>query len=319
MAGGLGWMAVAQQPKPEAKPEQFPTISVDVEVVSVFFTVRNKQGGLVGSLEKTAFTVEEDGRPQTIRYFSRQSDLPLTVGLLVDTSVSQGALIEQERAASSQFFSQMLRVQKDQAFLISFDVNVDMLQDLTDSVRLLRAGLDKLEINAGGGGGLHPGPVPTSRRRGTLLYDAVFLASDDVLQRQVGRKALVLITDGVDYGSQMKVEQCVAAAHKSDVIVYGILYLDRAFYGRGGMVWGYGGGELDKICKETGGRMFEVGRRKPLKAVFDEIQQELRSQYSIGYTPEAAGAGNAFRKIKILPRDRSLKVQARAGYFPKGN
>ena len=319
MAGGLGWMAAAQQPKPDSKTEQVPTISVDVEVVNVLFTVRNKQGGLVGNLEKSHFTIEEDGRPQAIRYFSRQSDLPLTLGLLVDTSVSQGALLEQERAASSQFFSQMLRVQKDQAFLISFDVNVDMLQDLTDSVRLLRAGLDKLEINAGGGGGLHPGPVPTSRRRGTLLYDAVFLASDEVLQRQVGRKALALITDGVDYGSQMKLEQCVAAAHKADVIIYGILFIDRRFYARGGMIGGFGGGELERTCKETGGRMFEVDRRKPLKAVFDEIQQELRSQYSIGYTPEATRAGNAFRKIKVLPRDRSLKVQARAGYYPKGN
>src|SRR5437867_8889270 len=144
-------------PQQISKPDEIPTISVDVDVVNIFFTVRNKQGGLVSNLEKSDFTLEEEGQPQTIRYFSRQTDLPLTLGLLVDTSVSQGNLIDQERQASSLFFTQVLRVRKDQAFLISFDVNVDMLQDMTDSVRLLRVGLEKLRVN-GGGGGFSSGP-----------------------------------------------------------------------------------------------------------------------------------------------------------------
>jgi VWFA-related protein len=304
-----------------AGAQELPTISVDVDVVNLFFTVRNKQGGLVANLEKSDLTVEEEGQPQTIKYFSRQTDLPLTVGLLVDTSVSQGNLIEQEREASSLFFREMLRVQKDQAFLISFDVNVDMLQDLTDSAKLLRAGLDKLRVNAGGGG-FGGGPVPTaSKPRGTLLYDAVYLGADDVLKRQVGRKALVLITDGNDFGSQMTVKQAIEAAHKSDVIIYAILYLDREFYYRSGgvgMVGGFGSGSsLRKLAEETGGRMFEVSRKKPLRAIYQELQEELRSQYSVGYTP-AGRTDRGFRRIRILPKNRDLKVQARQGYYPRG-
>jgi VWFA-related protein len=311
--------AAPQQPQ---KPEELPTISVDVDVVNVFFTVKNKQGGLVTNLEKSDITVEEEGQPQTIRYFSRQTDLPLTVGLLVDTSVSQGNLIEQERDASSLFFREMLRVQKDQAFLISFDVNVDMLQDLTDSAKLLRAGLEKLRVNAGGGG-FGGGPVPTAGKpRGTLLYDAVYLGADDVLKRQVGRKALVLITDGNDFGSQMTVKQAVEAAHKSDVIIYAILYLDREFYyraGGAGMVGGFGSGSsLRKLAEETGGRMFEVSKKKPLRAIYQELQEELRSQYSVGYTPSGR-TDSGFRRIRIMPKNRDLKVQARQGYYPRGN
>ncbi len=314
--------APAQQRGP--KPDDVPTISVDVEVVNILVTVRDKQGGLVSNLEKSDFVVEEEGRPQTIRYFSRQTDLPLTLGLLVDTSVSQKNLIEQERAASSQFFSQVLRAAKDQAFLISFDVNVDMLQDMTDSARLLRAGLEKLRVNAGGGGGLHPGPVPTAGRpRGTLLHDAVFLASDDVLKRQVGRKALVLITDGNDFGSQMTLKQAIEAAHRSDVIIYSILYVDREFYYRAGgfgMIGGFGDGSaLRKLSEDTGGKMLEVSRKKTLKMIYDQIQEELRSQYSLGYTPSHEGTDTGFRRIKISTRNRDLKVQARTGYYPRQN
>jgi VWFA-related protein len=302
----------------QSKPDDLPAISVDVDVVNIFFTVRNKQGALVGNLEKSDFTLEEEGRPQTIKYFSRQTDLPLTMGLLVDTSVSQGNLIDLERQASSQFLTQMLRVKKDQAFLISFDVNVDLLQDLTDSARLLRAGLEKLRVN-GGSGGMGGGPVPSSKPRGTLLYDAVYLAAEDELKHQVGRKALILITDGNDFGSQMTLKQAIAAAQRSDLIIYSILYLDRGFYmqrGGYGMIGGFGSGSaLKKLSEETGGRVFEVSKKMSLKMIYDEIQQELRSQYSIGYTPSQTGEG--FRRIKIIPKDRSLRVQARLGYYAK--
>ena len=311
-------LSAGPQRQPPA-PGDIPTISVDVEVVNIFFSVRNKQGGLAANLDKADFTVEDDGRPQTIKYFSRHAELPLTLGLLVDTSGSQVNLIEVERQASFQFFSQVLRPGKDQAFLISFDVNVDLLQDLTESARLLKAGLQKLRVNTGGGGGVHPGPVPTAgRQRGTLLYDAVFLSADEMLKRQVGRKAIVVITDGVDFGSRMKATDAVAAAHKSDVIIYSIYYLDRQFYGRAGP-WGYGDSSaLKKMSEETGGRMFEVSRKKPLKEIYEELQQELRSQYSIGYTPPNGGNRGAFRRIKIVPRNRELRVQARLGYYPKG-
>ncbi|HYM11693.1 MAG TPA: VWA domain-containing protein [Bryobacterales bacterium] len=308
--------APAQQP---SKPEEVPNISVEVQVVNVFFTVRDKRGGLVGNLDKSDFTVEEEGRPQEIKYFSRQSDVPLTMGLLVDTSVSQGNLIEAERQASYEFLNQMLRVKKDQSFLISFDINVDLLQDYTDSVRLLRAGLDKLHVN-GGAGGFGGGPVPTSGKpRGTLLYDAVFLAANDMLRNQVGRKTLVLITDGNDQGSQTSLKEAVAAAQRADAIIYSIEYLDREFYYRAGgygVLGGFGSGAaLKKMSEETGGRVFEVGRKKTLKMIYDEIQQELRSQYSIGYTPPSSGP--SFRHIRIIPKNRELRAQARQGYYAK--
>ncbi|MBI3695713.1 MAG: VWA domain-containing protein, partial [Acidobacteria bacterium] len=260
----------AQQPK----PEELPSISVEVEVVNIFFTVTDRQGRLITNLDKSDFTVEEEGHPQTIKFFSRQSDLPLTMGLLVDTSVSQGSLIDQERQASSQFFTQMLRVKKDQAFLISFDVNVDLLQDFTDSSRLLRAGLEKLRVN-GGAGGMAGGPVPSSGKpRGTLLYDAVFLAAEDMLRHQVGRKTVVLITDGNDFGSRLTMKQAIAAAQKSDAILYSILFLDRAFYYRAGgygMVGGFGNASaLKKMSEETGGKVFEVTKKKSLKEIYDE-------------------------------------------------
>lgn len=310
--------ALGQRPATDSqasKAEDIPNISVEVEVVNVFFTVTDRQGRLITNLNKEDFAIDEEGQPQTIKYFSRQTDLPLTMGLLVDTSASQGALIDIERDASSQFFNQMLRLRKDQAFLISFDVNVDLLQDYTDSVRLLRSGLDKLRVN---GGGISGGPMPgSSRPRGTLLYDAVYLGANDMLKNQVGRKTLVLITDGVDQGSQYDVKQAVAAAQKSDAIIYSIDYEDRAFYYRGGyMIGGPGGGSaLKKLSEETGGRVFEVSKKKTLKSIYDEIQDELRSQYSLGYTPSRGGAG--FRRIKIIPKSRDLKVQARLGYYAK--
>jgi VWFA-related protein len=290
-----------------------------VDVVNVLFSVRDKQGRLISTLTQSDFTIEEEGQPQTIKYFSRQTDLPVTLGLLVDTSVSQGNLIEQERMASSQFFTQVLRPRKDQAFLISFDISVDLLQDFTDSPRLLRPALDKLHVNAEVTGPT-PGTLPNSKPKGTLLYDAVFLAANDMLRGQVGRKAIVLITDGNDFGSQMNLKQAIEAAHKSDVIIYGVLYVDRGFYQRAGgygILGGFGGGsELKKMCEETGGRMFEVSRKMGLREIYDEIQQELRSQYSIGYTPNSNRA-TTFRRVKVLAKDRNLKVQARNGYYPK--
>ncbi len=315
----LVWFPVRSAAQQPSKSEDLPDISVDVDVVNIFFTVTDKQGRLITNLDKNDFTLEEDGQPQTIKYFSRQADLPLTMGLLVDTSVSQGNLIDLEREASSQFLNQMLRMKKDQAFLISFDVNVDLLQDYTDSVRLLRAGLDKLHVN-GGSGGLGGGPMPTSGKpKGTLLYDAVFLAADEMLKNQVGRKTLVLITDGNDQGSQMDLKQAIAAAQRADAIIYSIEYLDRGFYYRAGgygMIGGFGNGSaLKKLSEETGGRVFEVSKKKNLKMIYDEIQQELRSQYSIGYTPPRHGPG--FRRIRIIPRNRDFKVQARQGYYAK--
>ncbi len=302
--------ALAAQKPPE--PEQIPTIKVEVDVVNILCTVRNKSGGLVKDLTQDDFEVFEDGKRQVIKYFSRETDLPLTIGLLVDVSVSQRNLIEIEKQAASQFFSQVLRA-KDLAFLISFGSDAELLQDLTSSPRLLRAALDELRVKSDVSG-LHPGPVPTmSKPRGTVLFDAVYLAATEKLSQEVGRKAIVLITDGVDMGSRLKLPDALAAAHKADTIIYSVHYFDPSAYR--GLFYGVSDSDLKRMSEETGGGLFRVSKRNPLPAIFDQIQQEMRSQYAIGYTPANSTRDGGFRRVEIKSRQKDLKVQARQGYF----
>ncbi len=316
--GSLCWWTLPSVAQESAAEGEDVTISVDVEIVNILATVRDKKGRLINDLAKDAFIVEENGKRQEIKYFAQQSDLPLTIGLLIDTSVSQQRLIGDERRAGSQFFKQVLRHKKDLAYLVSFDVDVELLQDLTESKRLLADGLDKLQVQ-GGGGGLHPGPVPTQGRTpGTVLFDAVYLASDEMMRGQVGRKAIVLISDGVDYGSRIDRDEAIEAAHRADVVVYGVKYYDAGFYYRAGG-FGGGGGVLKKLARETGGNVFEVSRKRPLEQIFDQIQQELRSQYSIGYTPEGDSNEPGLRRIKLKTKRKGLKVQSRTGYYPKSS
>src|SRR5258706_3526992 len=186
--------------------EQEKTFSTDVNVVNVFAAVRDKKGQIVRDLNQDDFVLEEDGRPQTIKYFSRESNLPLRLGLLVDTSMSQRCVLGEERTASYKFLSQVLREDKDMAFVIHFDREVELLQDLTSSRKQLEAALGLLEMpqmgrrgSGGGGGGM-------GRRRGgggTSLYDSVLLASDGLMKKQSRRKALIMLSDGVDYGSKI--------------------------------------------------------------------------------------------------------------------
>lgn len=292
-----------------------PTIKVDVDVVNVLFNVRDKRGGLVGNLEKNDFTIWEDNKQQDVKYFNRETDLPLTIGLLIDISVSQGNLIDIEKDAASQFFGQVLRKQ-DLAFLISFGADAELLQDYTNSPKLLRAGLEGLHVNSDVGG-LHPGPVPTIYQpKGTVLYDAVYLAASDQLKGQVGRKVLVLITDGEDQGSRYKIQQAIEAAQKADAIIYSFYYVDRAFYMGHGMVFGAGGeSELRRMSEETGGRVFRIDRKNTLQDAFRQLQDEMRSQYAIAYVPANSAKDGSFRRLDIKTANKDWKVQARRGYY----
>ncbi len=201
------------------------TIKVDVNLVNVLCSVRNKANGLVGNLEKKDFQIFEDGKEQEIKYFTRETDLPLTIGMLVDTSASQQRLLDIEKRAAYQFFSKVLR-QKDLAFLIQFGAEAELLQDETNSPRLLQEGLNQLRLSVPVGG-LHPGPVPTQQSQaGTILFDAVYLAANEKLKGEVGRKTMVLITDGVDTGSKISKEKAIEAAQKADSIIYSIDYED---------------------------------------------------------------------------------------------
>jgi VWFA-related protein len=298
----------------ETRPDELPTIKVDVDLVNILASVRDKNGGLVGNLTKDDFVVYEEGKEQEIKYFARETDLPLTIGLLVDVSGSQENLIEVEKQAAYQFLSSVLR-KKDMAFLISFGSEAELLQDFTNSHTLLREGLDKLRVNSAVGG-LHPGPVPTiNQPRGTILHDAVYLAATDRLKGEVGRKVIVLITDGVDQGSRVELEEAIAAAHRADTVIYSIYYVDPGIYHRSGGFYHPSDSDLKKMSEQTGGRVFKVERKRGLPEIFAQIQEEMRSQYAIGYTPASGEKDGSFRRIEIKTKDKDYKVQARRGYF----
>lgn len=313
-------------PGTEQKPDETPppdesvkTFKVGVQVVQFFFNVKDKKGGLIPDLAKDNFQVFEDGKPQTIKYFSANSDLPLTLGILIDTSLSQEGVLPAEKEVGAAFLKDVMR-EKDQAFVMSFDVRADLLRDFTNSNRSLREALNKARINTGGNGaysipGMGGGPVPTANHpRGTVLYDAVYLAAHDEFSQQVGRKAMILLTDGEDEGSTLKIRDAIEAAQKADAICYVLLVADRGFYSNANL--GYtGDSEMSKMTKETGGRMIEVGNKiDKLRQAFDQIGRELRSQYSLGYTPTNSKRDGSFRKVEIRTSD-GYKIQVRQGYF----
>lgn len=324
--GFLSWRVEgAQQTAPPAAQDQTAdqdsTIRINVELVNILFTVHTKKGGqLIPNLEKSNFTVYEDGKQQTIQRFSRETDLPLTLGLLIDISASQERLIDVERQAASAFFSSVIR-KKDEAFLISFGKSTDLLQDYTSSPRRLSAALEDLrgdgQMPMTGGPIPNTGPIPNmGTPKGTLLFDAVYLASNEKLKSEVGRKALILITDGEDQGSTYNRRTAIEAAQKSDAIIYSIYYVDRGFYSSGGFMLGGGGeGDLRKMSEETGGRVFTVSSKHPLNKIFEEIQDELRNQYSIGYESVNSKRDGTFRKLEIKVDNPQYRVQARDGYY----
>jgi VWFA-related protein len=315
----LAAAALAQPPAPSKQPpkpeEADQVIKVEVDLVNLFFSVRDKKGGYIANLSKEDFEVFEDGKAQAVKFFARETDLPLTIGLLVDVSGSMEALIEVERSASYRFFSQVLR-KKDMAFIISFGVDSDLLQDYTNSLSLLQRSLGQLRLSAGMGGGVYTPPtVPVpGGPRGTVLYDTVWLAAKEKLRGEVGRKAMVVITDGVDQGSRLKIEKAIEEAQKADSIIYAVMFEDPRFTS-----FHYGGfsgeGPMRRMAEETGGRMFRLDRRMTLPEIYDTIQQEMRSQYAIGYTPTNPARDGSFRRVELRAKSKDLKAQVRKGYY----
>ena len=340
---------------------QAATLAVDVKVVTLPVTVRDKKGQIVRNLTKDDFVLQEDGRPQVIKYFAQDTNLPLTLGLLVDTSLSQRNVLDQERNASKVFLDQMLTEAKDKAFLIHFDREVELLQDLTSSREKLQAGLELLRTpqpdnssDPGSSGSGDPQSSPGNGRMhrggGTLLYDAVYLASNELMKKQQGRKALIILSDGDDRGSKESLQSAIEAAQRADTVVYSILFADKnresgfggpggGGMGRHGGGWpgggfpggGGGGGRgsgrspqephvdgkkiLDQISKETGGRMYEVSKKRAIDQIYDSIAEELRTQYNLGYTPDKGNAETGYHKISLLTKQKDLAVQTREGYY----
>ena len=325
--------AFAQEaPSPDASPvsnapdttqedRATTTLKVNVNLVSLYFTVRDKRNGLIPNLTKDDCNILEDKQPQKIKNFSAEADLPLTLGILLDTSGSQQNVLPMEQQTGGAFLKRILR-SKDEAFLVSFDVQVSLLQDYTNNARQLERAINEAQINVGGGSGGVPGigqgPVPVhGTPKGTLLYDAVDQASTDKMRSETGRKALILLTDGEDQGSTDKITDAIAAAQKANTIIYVLLIADRGFYGYGFGGIGYtGASAMKKMADETGGRMIDVGNNgKKMEDAFQQIEDELRTQYLASYTPTNNKLDGSYRKLDISCKGDGLKVQARKGYY----
>ncbi|HEY0796699.1 MAG TPA: VWA domain-containing protein [Acidisarcina sp.] len=344
-------------------------LTLDARFVTLPVTVRDKKGQLVTSLTKDDFTLQEDGRPEAIKYFNLDKDLPITVGLLVDTSGSMRNALDQERKASQNFFDQILTLPADKAFLLHFDREVELLQDVTSSKDKLHAALQVLgpgeEDSPTGGGSQGAGshdpdlgdPGANSGRRrggGTQLYDAVFLAADELMKKQPGRKAIVLLSDGDDRGSKETLNEAIESAQRAETSVYTIYFKGEEGHrenqggdhehrrggvgfpgGGGGGGWpgsgggGKGGGGqrrqeeprvdgkkiMQQIADETGGRFFEAKKKENVDDIYKLIAEELRTQYVLGYTPDKDSSMNGFHKIELETNKKDLIVQTRPGYY----
>ena len=272
------------------------TLKVSVDLVNVQFSVTDRRGRLIPGLKAEDFVIEEDGKRQRILHFARENELPLTIGMLIDTSPSVRPVFEEEKETAVAFLESILRP-TDLALVIGFDRSVTLVQDYTDRVRLLRAAIGDLEIGGG-----------------TSLYDAVYLVCEEKLGREAGRKTIILISDGEDTTSKTKFFEALVAAHRSGAVIYSISNSGSGFLRRGTP----GGGDpatLRKFSQETGGTAFFVDRENSFKKIFDQIAQELRTQYSIGYNSTNSARDGKFRQIRIAPRNSGFVVRARKGYY----
>jgi len=351
------WQAFSQQ-APAAAAQPKSDISVEAKLVVVPAVVRDKHNALVATLKQTDFVLTIDGKPQTIRYFDHDTDVPLTVGLLIDTSMSQRKALDDERTASSAFLDKMLAPNRDKAFIVQFARQVELLQDVTDSRPLLQKALKEVDSEkpsfAQNGGDNDDDRHGRGRwgmqGAGTALYDSVFLASDEIVAKQKGRSALILLTDGDDRGSKESLANAIESAQHANTIVYAIYYKGESLGGggrgggfpgggghrRGGfpfaadgegqMGGGRGGGYqidgkkvLERICGETGGRVFEVKGKETVDAIYTQIAEELRAQYRLGFTPTAEGASEGYHQITLALAGAEAKnkdtVQTRDGYY----
>ena len=301
-------------PPSEAAPQPIAgldteTLKVNVNLVNVYFSVRDKSG-YITNLHKDDCSIYEDKSLQKTKNFTQEKNLPLTIGILLDTSGSQRNVLPLEQESGAQFLKDVL-TPKDEAFLISFDINVDLLADYTNSPREIKRAMERAQINTGAGTGSVTG---NGTPRGTLLYDAVSLAATEKLRQEAGRKIIVMLTDGGDQGSRETLKTATEAAQKANAIIYVILIADRGFYGGFGM--GYSGdADMERLAKDTGGRVINVGNNgKKLEEAFTQIQDELRTQYLASYTPTNFKSDGTFRTLNITCQ-QGQKVQARKGYY----
>ncbi len=372
LALALPFCLTAQQksPTPPDKPapsDKPATLSVDARLVNLPVVVRDKKGALVQNFGKDDFTLQVDGKPQTIRYFDKDANLPLILGLLVDTSVSQRSVLDEERSASGVFLDQILKNPNDQAFVIQFSSETELLQDLTSSRPKLQAALKEIDTPGNTSSNSPDDNNDNSSRRahrGTVLYDSLFLAADEVTSKQKGRKAIVILSDGADSGSRENITRAIEAAQRADTAVYAIYfkgdeqpqqrssgpvrrgggypgggYPGGGYPGRypGGYPGGYpgsypgGGGTggnyptsgkrvdgkkvLERIAGETGGRVFEIKKNQDVAQLYNQIADELRAQFRLGFTPDQAASSSGYHQVNLDIHQKNYTVQTRDGYY----
>jgi VWFA-related protein len=312
MTAAVSCMLATPATPQEPAPAQGGTIKTRVNLVNIFATVRDKSKRIVGDLKQDDFKLIEDNQDQKIAFFSKEVNLPITLALLLDTSGSEQDMLGAIQEAGSSFLNRVLR-KGDEALVMSFDSDVDLLSDFTDDRAQLSRAIRKARINIPGGGTIagNPGPIGSQQITGTALYDAIYLASGEKLNTEAGRKAIVIVTDAQDEGSKVRIEEAIEAAQRTDTVIHILLVADPRY--------GANAGAARKLAEETGGRVISANSDKKLMQAFDEISEELRSQYTLGYYPTNSALDGKFRKIKIEMANHDMKVLARKGYYaPKG-
>jgi VWFA-related protein len=288
---------------------QDQAIKVGVSLVSLYATVRDNHKAIVPNLEQNDFKIFEDNVEQKVAFFAKERTLPLTMGLLIDTSGSETEMIGAEQQAATQFLQRVMQ-KRDEALVITFDLDVDLLADWTNDVGTLDRAIRRARVNTGGGGvGITPGPFPTSGQGGTNFYDAVYVACHDKMASEAGRKALIILTDAEDNGSKMRIEEAVEAAQRADTVIHMLVVYDPR--------QGANFGAAKKLAEETGGRAIDVHNEKQLLKAFDEISEELRTEYSLGYYPTNTKLDGTYRKVKVETTNKDYKALTRKGYYAK--
>ena len=303
LAASLAGAAIPQE------PAQGPALKKTVNLVNLFATIRDKNKRIVGDMKQEDFRVFEDGGEQKIAFFSKEVTMPITLGLLIDTSGSEQNRLGAEQEAASRFLERVMK-KGDEAMVISFDLDVDLLADFTDDRAQIERAINKARIGAVSGGVVTPGTIP-SNTGGTHFYDAVYLACNDKLVTEAGRKALVIITDAQDEGSRLRLEEAIEAAQRTDTVVHVLLVHDPGYSWRPDVA--------KKLSDETGGRTIEVSSEKRLTEAFDQISEELRSQYTLGYYPTNAAKDGRFRRVKVETANKDYRVLTRKGYYAPKN
>src|SRR6516225_8899821 len=304
-------LAVPAVPQGQDQGQKPPTIKAEVTLVNLFATVRDKNKRVITDLKQDNFRIFEDGHEEKVAFFSHEMTMPITLGLLLDTSGSEQNMLGAIQGAGSRFLRRVMR-KGDEAMVISFDSDVDLLSDFTDDKSILERAINKARINIPGGGMMagNPGPVG-GNITGTALYDAIYLACGDKLNGEAGRKAIVIVTDAQDEGSKTRLEEAVEAAQRTDTVIHVLLVYDPRYGGNTGVA--------RKLTEDTGGRLIIVNSEKRLEEAFDQISEELRSQYTLGYYPTNTAKDGKFRKIRVDANNHDYKVLARKGYYaPKG-